>query len=880
MRMLVQMAGVAAFQDRAHSVDVVVRRTLVRKRIRLCSAFLVAMCNAVLLGTTVAAPPAQARSVTYSLDIPSQNLNEALQAFALASYHKLLYSSELVDGKISPAIKGEFTPEEALKRLLSGTNLSHEVTSDELVLIRSREAAPYNKTSTSSRPEGRMRMPLSDNQQQEEGEKEGFWQRLRLALAQAGQENTSSDSSGNQQASEDKRVTLGEVIVTAQKREERSIDVPISIVALSADELEQRKLISLNDLQFAVPGMSIFDFGLGRHIQVRGIANLFGLSALVGVYLDEVAVTTGTSTVLNPSTYDLERVEVLRGPQGTLYGEGSAGGTVRFITKSPVLDRFGMTADAAALFTEEGEPGQRVNAAINVPLIENELGLRIAGTFDREGGWIDQPAADRKDINGQDLTNVRVKALWEPNPKFTVNAMAQIYRNDRSSGIGEDANGNYTQVFNLTTTPRVVQEHEIYNLTLTYDFPAVRVLSTTSYIEATNENEHFGNIAPIFPPPAAPFNFNTPNWLLNDRIWVQELRLTSSGSSPWQWTAGVFYRHRRFSEDTPVFYSAQPGPPGTPLPTPLALKSTNLFESWAAFGDLSYRLADRLTLGAGVRYFEDDQENAFGFGFGAPAVLGPEQTASFDSVDPRFYARYSLTEEINVYTSAAKGFRSGGFNAADLPRFDPESVWTYELGTKMSLFERRLRADMAVFYSDYGDYVVLGIDPEPPNFNVFSNAGDARIIGIEWDLEWQPADQWTLGFNGDYLDTEFTEINATSTAVIEGDPLNFVPEYQFTVSAQRDFKWIGRPGLMRLDYSQQGPITTRNRSIGPHWFSESDVINLLDFDMSLQWTENLSLNLFAQNLLNDRGFMSGDRIERNAVRPRPRTYGIGFNFTF
>src|SRR5262249_39680845 len=154
--------------------------------------------------------------------------------------------------------------------------------------------------------------------------------------------------------------------------------------------------------------------------------------------------------------YDLERVEVLRGPQGTLYGEGSVGGTVRFITRSPNLTQFGLESDVAALFTQDGSPSERINAVVNLPLIENQLGLRISGTYDREGGWIEQPAAGLKDINGRDIINVRARISWQPSPQLNISAMTII---DRSSGSLDysDLNtpGTFTQFFNLTNTPRV-----------------------------------------------------------------------------------------------------------------------------------------------------------------------------------------------------------------------------------------------------------------------------------------------------------------------------------------------------------------------------------------------------------------------------------------
>ena len=296
---------------------------------------------------------------------------------------------------------------------------------------------------------------------------------------------------------------LGEVVVTAEKHEERLIDVPISIDAMGADELQTRKVTNIDDLSLAVPGLLVSSSGsYQRDIQIRGVSNITGNlgSSMVGLYLDEASVTSGRFFQPDLRTYDLERVEVLRGPQGTLFGEGSVGGTIRFITKHPVLDRFAMTGDVAGLFTEDGAPGQRIEGALNVPLIKNELGLRVAGTFDHGSGWMNQPATGRAHFNGQDLVDMRVKGLWQPAPQFKVNAMAVIHRNDAPPNIGEDLNGNYTQAFNLTTTPSTTDKYDLYNLPLTYDFPVVRVLSTTGYFKQDREARNLGFQFQLTPP--------------------------------------------------------------------------------------------------------------------------------------------------------------------------------------------------------------------------------------------------------------------------------------------------------------------------------------------------------------------------------------------
>jgi iron complex outermembrane receptor protein len=360
--------------------------------------------------------------------------------------------------------------------------------------------------------------------------------------------------------------------------------------------------------------------------------------------------------------------------------------------------------------------------------------------------------------------------------------------------------------------------------------------------------------------------------LIDSDIWTQELRLTSIASGSVQWTAGGFFRHAQIDQHQPGIYFGLPDPSGAPLlPVSFPYQALRLSKSWAVFGDVSYELTDRLVLGTGLRYFEDDQES----------TIDAFQAGSFHALNPRVYAQYKLTDEVNTYASAAKGFRSGGFNALNQPSYDPETVWTYELGTKMSLIGGHLSADLAVFYSDYKDYQIEGILPAPaPPLSITSNAGSAKIKGIEWGLTWRPTEQWSLSFNGDYVDSEFTKINVTSSSHAVGDPLDLFPKYGYTVSGQRDLRWNGRKGFARLDYNQQGRATQMNRSFGPWFHSESDIINMLNFNMSLQWSDNLSLSLFGENLLDDRGLADAYGIFDLASRSRPRTFGVGFGVTF
>jgi iron complex outermembrane receptor protein len=791
------------------------------------------------------------------LNIPANTrLEDALIEWGAKAEVTVMINTPTVDRQTTRGIRGTLSARSALADILRGSGLSY---TEEGGRIRVVPVTTLERSAQrTAQPESAPASASSDTQSTVTNES------VAQKKAEAATISTRNDARQNY---------LEEILVTAQKRAERVFDVPMSVIAITGDELEKRNVTNIDDLSMAVPGMySQSNGSYGRYVFLRGLSNSFGNSSLVGLYLDEASVTSYPS-YLQPDirTYDLERVEVLLGPQGTLYGDGSVGGTIRFITKDPQLQQFAFDVNAASLFTQDGAPSQRITPVVNVPIVENVLGLRIAGTFDHEGGWMNQPAANQKDINYQNLADVRVKGLWQPTAQLTVKAMAVIHRNDEPPNMGEDSNGNFTQVFNLTTTPSGIDNYDAYNLTLTYDLPFAQLLSTTSYLDQNRETHDLARQFQLTPPGTPKYDLYYPYYALGNDTFTDELRLTSTGSGVWQWTIGGIDRHV-VSNISGEYYYAVPGPPGTPLPSPYTFLDHNTSKSWAVFGDTSLKLTEKLTLGAGLRYFRDDQEN-----------LASPQAATFHALTPRAYAKYNITDQVNTYVSASKGFRSGGFNYANtLPTYAPESVWTYELGAKMSLMDGRLSANAALFYTNYTNYQVNGLVflPNGQPMNLISNAGRALSRGVEWGLAWRPTDEWSLGFNGELVHSVFTHINVTDSSYDVGDPLDFSAKYGYAVTAQRNFRLNDKPWFVRLDYNLHGPTNYRNRSEGYWYHDTSDPINMLNLNIEQRWSDYLSFGVFAQNLLNDRGLLDPDANEGNASRPRPRTVGVEFTAKF
>lgn len=675
--------------------------------------------------------------------------------------------------------------------------------------------------------------------------------------------------------------TISEVVVTAQKFSQPAFKVPISLVVLTADELQRRDIQSTEDLQFAVPGLSVQGGGEQRRINLRGVGNVFGNGAVVGEYLDEADITSASSSAtfgygeFDARPYDLQRVEVLRGPQGTLFGVSAMGGVIRFITQKPVLDRFQMDEDVTASFTQGGAPGQRLEAMINTPLITDKLGLRVAGEFDRGGGWIDEPAASLKDINSQNLVDLRIESTYRPTSRLDVYAMQIIHRDTYGLNQSEDADGNYTPPWGLTTVPNGEENYELSNLTASYDFGGVKLLNSATYYNRSVAAKNWGY-----------FNWDIggaaeldPYDYFPQESATDELRLSHADQGRWQWTVGGIYKRFRDTDeyDHPGTYF---GSNDTPMTDngPYAYVQSDQSDSWSVFGDTSYKLLDALEVGAGVRYFRDRESNV--------NTYSATQSASFSSTDPRVYVRYQITSDINTYVSAAKGFRPGGFNSFGLSAYQPEDLWSYELGTKMRLLNHRLALDADVFYSNYTNYIVLGttIAPDGAPANTYSNAGTVRIKGVEGDVDWLVGDDWELSFNGEVLSSKFVRIDVAGSQYQVGQSIDLVPAYSLTGSVQRDLHLAGKAEYVRLDFSDVGrerytPVCSPCIApFGP--VNYSDVIHMLNFKSGIQWNENVKFSIYAQNLLNNRGYLSPFAVEGNSNRAEPRTYGFELDARF
>jgi iron complex outermembrane recepter protein len=671
---------------------------------------------------------------------------------------------------------------------------------------------------------------------------------------------------------------MEEIIVTANKREELLIDIPMAVVTMTGTELEARGIDTIQDLSFAVPGMTMREDGPGSYqIFLRGIANAYGGGALVSIYQDEIPMVLTGSEILPTRVLDLARIEVLKGPQGTLYGQGAVGGAVRYITNRPILNSFEGYLEGQVLNVSSGDWGESLTGVFNIPVAQDKLAFRIATEFGNGGGWQDQPDAGIYDGNGEDLRNLRFQALWKPIEEMDVFFTYGNYHAEYQLGQGYEQPDRTVYVATdsaLELIPKI-WDYELYNLEAHYDLGSMELISSTSYSEMDLQYpfSYYGGPETVYEGALAGYShrYNPGNQ------FSQEFRLTSMSDSPLQWTVGMFYRDMQKNLDIPVGMTDYYGL------WPFDYYTANTSKSWSLFADASYEINDKWSIGIGTRYFSDKQTQVL--------LPNPEEESTFDSFDPRVYVSWTPEEDRNIYASVTKGFRSGGFNGHDyvtgeeLPDFDPETIWSYELGYKATLLDGALFMEFAGYYNDYEDMLRRGlilVNTAVGLQSFTSNIGKAEIKGLEAAFSWRATKNLTLNFSGSYIDAEVTRLDAEGSANIEGDPIDYVPEFSFSAGGNYAFDWSSEiPGYFRASYNYRDEMSYVDRTSFPaeNLPQYSDKIGLIDARLGTAFN-NVYAELFVQNLTDVNKYIDPYGAWNNANRTRPRTIGIKVGVTF
>jgi iron complex outermembrane receptor protein len=604
---------------------------------------------------------------------------------------------------------------------------------------------------------------------------------------------------------------LEEITVTAEKYNSTIQNTPISLSALSGEQLDAAGITSVESMAREVPGLSMRSAGPSEtEYEARGLASNGGAAPTVGFYLDEVPLSPPTlaqagKVVIDPNLYDVSRIEVLRGPQGTLYGSGSMGGTVKVVTNQPKLDTWEGSVQGTLSDTEGGSGNGSGNFMVNIPL-GDQLALRLVGTDTYRSGWIDRivvnpfPADNgavrgnvlagpiqsvTTDVNHDKLNAARASLLYQPNGDWSVTGTF-YFQNMEAGGYDlydSPPGPAYMAHYEAFPIPEPISDMvHIYSLNVTGNLGFADFTGATSYWYRVNSQTQDASesisgtvgYSPYIPIPFAEID--------STHQFSQEFRLSSRGDDRLHWTAGAFY-----SNLTSVWYdtgqsSSVPGfnTPGSPAAQVDGLINYNnniyQIQQYALFGDGSYKITDTLKFEAGVRWYRYQSsqiENEWGLNgpqLLQPSVL-PETRASNNGFNPRFNLSYSPNADLTTYVSASKGFRPGGANQL-LPTFcgpspltfGPDSVWDYEVGEKARLFDNWLNINSDFYYIKW-----TGVQQAPIlacGFQYDTNAGNGRSFGPEIEINAKLSDELTVTASGALTDAKLTNPNAAYTAFL------------------------------------------------------------------------------------------------------------------
>jgi len=677
---------------------------------------------------------------------------------------------------------------------------------------------------------------------------------------------------------------LTEIVVTAQKREQTLQDVPMSVSAISGDDLTKRSASTIEDMQFAVPGLAITEFSPGQQrVAMRGVSVYSGLPT-VGVYMDEMPLNLELNqTGQDVRLLDMSRIEVIRGPQGTLYGQGALGGTIRYITNPVDLTHFSASVGGDFGAVSGGGNDWRTEGDLNLPISDAKAGARLAASYQHFGGWIDNPRIGESRVNSGHASAVRGKFTVKPSDELQLTLMAQHQELDLGAqNLGDDN----LQVFDHLPTP-FTSKVTLVSLTLTYDFSFAQLLSATGYLQRTDTNttdltDTFGPLLPLLgvdPATVQALAFVGTN---ENKIWTEELRLASKGAGAFGWTVGAFYRNSDSSgvTDTLVLPS-NALPPGLSIFNSSGTRPDNS-KSWAVFGEGTYAITPTLTALVGLRYFEDRRDQDSTSAFLGPPVLD-QRSATFTATTPRFNLSWQPTGAVNVYVNVAEGFRSGGFNTTSVgaglgpvpASYTPDKLWTYEIGGKFQAPARGLAAELAVYHNTWSDVqVVSNVAGLPTSFT--SNGGKLAGNGVDASITYSPVKSVTLTATGGWNDMEH---KSTSAEHNPGDPADYDPRFTGSASAEYRFPIGARPAFARLDYqySDRFQVYARAFQAVP---AMSDVVRMLNARFGFE-ADRWSASVYAKNLLNKEYVLyPAFAALVYPARIEPRVIGVSFNVKY
>lgn len=736
-------------------------------------------------------------------------------------------------------------------------------------------------------------------------------------------------------ASVENDTALAQIVVTASKREEKLQDVAMSVTAVTGDDLLRRQSTSFVDFANQIPGLSLQAIDPSQTRLILRGANAGSVGATVATIIDDIpfsmsgAQADGSFFGSDVDTYDLSRVEVLRGPQGTLYGATAEGGLLKYVTNAPDPTKFEADAVVGGVVVDGGALKKAiVKGMVNIPLWDNKAAFRISAVEEGLPGWINDAATGQRHINDGSKYSVRASLLFKPVDDFS--ARLTIFNQHLNLG-GQNA----VEVKGAAADPlhpppdqldlvngldnsspwphRINTKMTYYALNLEYSLPSVSFMSSTSYGQVTHT--FAGDFTNVNLAPGVTYGdylgavaYGQPIIMAQDQLeslhkFNQEFRAASAPGLEifghgFDWQGGIFYTHE--TTDLWQFFDARdPANPTTILTVPGVLGGADVpayYKEYALYGDAVYHFSKAWDLDIGARQTHISQSSQvttfccilYGPATTPFAALSSVENNHTWSVAPRWH----ITDDTLLYARVATGYRPGGPNLPvpgfeHPPVFKSDSTRNYELGFKSTFLNNRVTIDTAIFDIEWKDIQILGIvntDTGPVGIN--GNSGRAHSRGFEWNATWSPVQNLVFGFLGEYTNAKLTA-DAPGLGAHSGDKLPYVPEVSATFNA--DYKWHAFDdyyAVMGGSWSYVGnTFTSFSPSAG---VVESHVklpsYNTLRLNAGLT-NERYSLEAYASNVTNKRAIIEyanngGVNQSGIAVLIQPRTVGLQLEAKF
>ncbi|MEA3176622.1 MAG: iron complex outerrane recepter protein [Gammaproteobacteria bacterium] len=696
---------------------------------------------------------------------------------------------------------------------------------------------------------------------------------------------------------------LEEIVVTAQKRTEDVQDVPAAVTAISSQLLEDLHATQLTDVGGYVPSLQVNSAGTPGQtsLSIRGIAPV-GPGATVATYIDDTPIGSssayggGIAFALDLLPYDMQRIEVLRGPQGTLYGASSMGGLLKYVLTTPSLDHLEMHAGGDVFgMSSAGKAGGGGRMTLSGPVIDGKLGVTASYASEYTPGFIDNSVTGEADQNAYRQQSGRLGLLWSPSDALSVKLNA-LYQKTDAEGNGSIALDSTTlqplvggrNDNNLTPQP-FEKDIQYFTAAIDYKLLWADFVSATSYSKTRTDQTQdasytYGVAFPAFGFPAGTSQYR---YVLHLKKYTQEFRLQSPTGAKLEWLGGLFWTYEdsgNYQSPTAMTLEGAPIPEINPIFTG-QLPST--YREYAGFGDLTYHLTDAFDLLGGVRYSKNYQ--VFSEFASSPVITPvdlPDQKSNEGVTTYNVAAKYRFAPDWMAYVRVASGYQPGGPNLAipGVPQtFRSDRLTNYEIGLKSELFDRRLLVDVDGFYIAWKDIQLLS---NGAGFSYGTNGGTAKSEGIEANVSFRPIDRWTFEGTFSYVDAVLTE-DVPQIGGVDGDRLPNIPRFsgslRATYSRPLPAGWVGTLGAgVRAQDRRYSDVNGASDSRPLPGYSA------LDLQASLS-NDRYTIRLFGKNITDKRAYLTyspqvnqafGNITQFEAAVLQPRVVGVSLDVKF